>query len=41
MAKSIEVSEYKLMDVLPEEFQDALPSIENIESSVLEKYECK
>lgn len=41
MTKPIGVSEYKLMDVLPEEFQDALPSIEDIESRVLEKYECK
>ena len=41
MTKPIGVSEYKLMDVLPEELQDALPSIEDIESRVLEKYECK
>lgn len=41
MTKPIGVSEYKLIDVLPEELQDALPSIEDIETRVLEKYECK
>lgn len=29
------------MDVLPKELQDALPSIEDIKSRVLEKYECE
>lgn len=41
MTKPIGVSEYKLMDVLPEELQDALPSIEDIKSRVLGKYECE
>lgn len=41
MTKPIGVSEYKLMDVLPEELQEALPSIEDIESRVLKKYECE
>lgn len=41
MAKPIGVSEYKLMDVLPKELQDTLPSIEDIETRVLEKYKCE
>lgn len=41
MTKPIGVSEYKLMDVLPVELQDKLPSVEDIEARVLEKYKCK
>lgn len=41
MTKPIGVSEYKLMNVLPEELKDKLPSIEDIETRVLKKYECE
>ncbi len=41
MTKAIGVSEYKLMDVLPEELKETLPSVEDIESRVLGKYECE
>ena len=41
MTKPIGVSEYKLMNVLPEEFQKTLPSIEDIEARVLKKYDCE
>lgn len=41
MTKPIGVSEYKLMNVLPEDLKDKLPSIEDIESRVLKKYECE
>lgn len=41
MTKPIGISEYKLMDVLPEELADKLPSIEDIESRVLKEYECE
>ena len=41
MTKPIGVSEYKLINVLPEELQDKLPSIEDIESRVLKKYKCE
>ena len=41
MTKPIGVSEYKLMDVLPEELQATLPSVEDIESRVLDAYKLK
>lgn len=41
MTKPIGVSEYKLMNVLPEELKDKLPSIEDIETRVLKKYKCE
>lgn len=40
MAKPIGVSEYKLMNILPEELKNTLPSVEDIEARVLKKYEC-
>lgn len=40
MTKPIGVSEYKLINVLPEELQATLPSVEDIESRVLETYKC-
>lgn len=40
MTKPIGVSEYKLINVLPEELQSTLPSIADIESRILDKYEC-
>ena len=40
MTKPIGVSEYKLMNVLPEELQATLPSVEDIETRVLEAYRC-
>lgn len=41
MTKPIGVSEYKLIDVLPEELQKMLPSVEDIETRVLKKYDCE
>lgn len=41
MTKPIGVSEYKIMNVLPEELQETLPSVEDIETRVLKKYECE
>lgn len=41
MTKPIGVSEYRLMDVLPEEFQKTLPSVEDIETRILKKYDCE
>ncbi len=41
MSKPIGVSEYKLIDVLPEELQETLPSVEDIETRVLKKYQCE
>lgn len=40
MTKPIGVSEYKLLEEIPEELQDTMPSIEEIESRVLGKYKC-
>ncbi len=40
MTKPIGVSEYKLMNVLPEELKNTLPSVEDIEARVLKKYDC-
>ncbi len=41
MTKPIGVSEYKLLEEIPEELQAAMPSIEDIESRVLGKYRCE
>lgn len=41
MTKPIGVAEYKLFDVLPNELQDKLPSVEDIETRVLKRYECE
>jgi predicted nuclease of restriction endonuclease-like (RecB) superfamily len=41
MTKPIGVSEYKLMDVLPEDLQKTLPTVEDIESRVLDRYQCE
>ena len=40
MTKPIGVSEYKLMNILPEEVKNTLPSVEDIEARVLKKYDC-
>ena len=40
MTKPIGVSEYKLMNILPEELKNTLPSVEDIEARVLKKYDC-
>lgn len=41
MRKPIGVSEYKLMQRLPEEIWNKLPGVEKIEAQVLNKYDCK
>lgn len=41
MSKPIGVSEYRLMDVLPDELKNMLPSTEDIEKRVIKKYECE
>lgn len=41
MTKPIGVSEYKLLEEIPDELRDTLPSIEEIEARVLEKYDCE
>ena len=41
MTKPIGVSEYKLLEEIPEELQGTMPSIEEIESRVLGKYKCE
>ncbi len=40
MTKPIGVSEYKLMNILPAELQNTLPSVADIEARVLKKYDC-
>ena len=40
MTKPIGVAEYKLFEELPEELKKTLPSIEDIESRIMKKYEC-
>lgn len=40
MKKPIGVTEYKLFDDLPKELQDTMPSVEDIETRVMKKYEC-
>ena len=41
MTKPIGVSEYKLFEDVPKELQDTVPSIEDIESRILDKYKCE
>lgn len=41
LTKPIAVSEYKLLEEIPDELRDTLPSIEEIEARVLEKYDCE
>lgn len=41
MSKPIGVSEYQLMDVLPDELKETLPSVEDIESRVMNNYKCE
>lgn len=41
MSKPIGVSEYRIFDRLPKELEEALPSVEDIQSRVLKKYECE
>lgn len=40
MTKPIGVSEYKLMDVLPDDIKENFPSSEEIETRILDKYKC-
>ena len=40
MTKPIGVSEYKLMDVLPDDIKENFPSTEEIETRILDKYKC-
>lgn len=40
MKKPIGVTEYKLFDDLPKELRDTMPSVEDIETRVMKKYEC-
>ena len=40
MSKPIGVSEYKLMDVLPDDIKENFPSTEEIETRILDKYKC-
>lgn len=35
------ISEYQLMDALPEELKETLPSVEDIESRVMNNYKCE
>lgn len=41
MTKPIGVSEYKLFDDLPENLRKMLPTVEDIETRVMKKYECE
>lgn len=41
MSKPIGVSEYQLLNVLPDELKDTLPSAKDIETRILKEYECK
>ncbi|MGN0240409.1 MAG: hypothetical protein ACI4CS_01865 [Candidatus Weimeria sp.] len=40
MTKPIGVSEYKLVDVLPDDIKENFPSTEEIETRILDKYKC-
>lgn len=40
MKKPIGVTEYKLYESLPEELQDTMPTVEDIETRIMKKYEC-
>lgn len=41
VSKPIGVSEYRLLKDVPEELQDTVPSLEDIESRVMNKYKCE
>lgn len=41
VSKPIGVSEYQLMDVLPDNLKEMLPSVEDIKARVLDKYNCE
>lgn len=41
VSKPIGVSEYQLMDVLPDNLKETLPSVEDIKARVLSKYNCE
>ena len=41
MSKPIGVSEYQLMEVLPDDLKNTLPSKEDIEKRILKHYECE
>ena len=41
MTKPIGVSEYRLFEDVPKELQDTVPSLEDIESRIMEKYKCE
>ena len=41
MSKPIGVSEYQLMEVLPDDLKNTLPSTEDIEKRILKHYECE
>lgn len=41
VSKPIGVSEYQLLDVLPDNLKETLPSVEDIKARVLDKYNCE
>ena len=41
MTKPIGVSEYRLFKDVPKELQDTVPSLEDIESRIMDKYKCE
>ncbi|MBR1641079.1 MAG: DUF1016 family protein [Butyrivibrio sp.] len=41
MTKPIGVSEYKLLEDIPTELQDTVPSLEDMESRIMDKYKCE
>lgn len=41
MTKPIGVSEYRLFEDVPKELQDTVPSLEDIESRIMDKYKCE
>lgn len=41
MTKPIGVSEYKLLEDLPSELQETVPSLEDMESRIIDKYKCE
>lgn len=40
MTKPIGVSEYRLFDYVPKELQNTVPSLDDIESRIIDKYKC-
>ncbi|WP_102341429.1 PDDEXK nuclease domain-containing protein [Galactobacillus timonensis] len=40
MTKPIGVSEYRLFDDVPKELQNTVPSLDDIESRIIDKYKC-